>query len=216
MKTFLSVLILLLVGMPSCTQVPRLFRENQFTAADLAEAVNHYVALGESAAVKELTALTSRKYEDGYVEDASGRFYRRDRVGWVCRILFLPKGNQALRGPRYGALLLPFLSMPDNRWPLYPVAASGNSFFVLSEGYILGGAPEDPKKYLSHCRAEGFFRKQPVPVPTRAQARKDVRALRLSPAWRAIKWKDKRSYASYTMHEEWTWRFIQAQADMIP
>jgi hypothetical protein len=194
----------------SHAEVPTLFRERSFNAANLAEAVNHFVALGEKSALCELIDLAPNH---DFKRDKG--FSLPERVGWVCRILFQPKGDQPLRAPCYGGHRLPYLTMPLTRWPLYPVAASGDSFFVLSEGYFLAGFPEDPKRYLAYCRAEGIFRKQPVPVPTRAKAEKDVLALRESPAWKAIKWKDRGPGTNYTMSEEWTWEFIQAQADAI-
>ena len=115
----------------------------------------------------------------------------------------------------YGALALPFNTMPLASWPFYTVAASGRSFFVLSEGYMLAGLPEDPKRYLVYCGAEGTFRKQRIPVPTSAEAQKDVFALRQSAAWKAIKWKDGGQGFSYAMQEESIWKFIKAQADSI-
>jgi hypothetical protein len=197
----------------SQAEVPQLFRDHSFTAAILAQAANHFVALGETAATRELTALVS---DHDFKRDNIGKgFSVPERVGWVCRILFQPKANQPLRPPMYGGLGLPFNTMPPTRWPLYPVAASGHSFFVLSEGYMLAGLPEDPKRYLAYCRAEGTFREQRIPVPTRAEAQKDVSALRQSPAWKAIKWKDRGQGFSYAMNEERTWKFIQAQADSI-
>ena len=52
----------------------------------------------------------------------------------MCRVLFEPKGQDSLRQPMYGALDLPWNSMPLTKWPLYPVALSGSSYFVLSDG----------------------------------------------------------------------------------
>jgi hypothetical protein len=193
----------------NAAEVPLLFRQRSFDAAHLAEAVNYFVALGEQQAVRELSDLApefNSKREDVSLSE---------RVGWVCRILFLPKGRKPLREPGYGGHQLPYLTMPLSRWPLYPVAASGDSFFVLSEGYSLMGIAENPKKYLEYCRANGVFRKQAVVVPTRAQAEKDVLALRQSPAWKAIQWKDGGRGTTYTISEPWIWSFIQAQADAI-
>ena len=34
-----------------------------------------------------------------------------ERIAWVCRILFQPKGKEPLRGPGYGGLSLPRNSM---------------------------------------------------------------------------------------------------------
>jgi hypothetical protein len=201
--------LLFCTSLVSHADVPLLFRERSFSAANLAEAVNHFVALGEEPAARELSTLAPDH------DPGRAGFSLPERVGWVCRILFQPKGDQPLRAPRYGAHSLPYLTMPLARWPLYPVAESGDSFFVLSEGYMLAGIPERPTRYLAYCRAEGIFRKQRIPVPGRHQAKKDVLALRQSPAWKAIEWKDRGPETTYTMNEEWTWRFIQAQADAI-
>jgi hypothetical protein len=193
---------------PALPKALRLFRDFSFNAADLANAVNHFIALGEDEAVRELG-----NYDPNHdlLCEAPGKVLSlRDRRGWLCRILFCPKGNP-LRPPAYGITSLPQHSMPLSRWPLYPLAASGDSFFVLSTDILLAGAPENPKKYTAYCQAEGTFRHRPVPVPTRAQAQKDVTALRQSPAWKDIKWEER----GYSISEEWVWRFIKAQADTI-
>ena len=213
MKTTLLALFLCLLSSISGAEIPKLLRERSFVATDLAAAVNHFIALGEEATVRELSALAP---DHDFNRDIVAKgFSVPERVGWVCRILFEPKGDKPLRGPGYGGHSLPHLTMPTSSWPLYPVAASGDSFFVLSEGYILAGVAEDPKQYLVYCRAEGTFRKNPVPVPTRDQARKDVALLHESAVWKAIKWKDSGAGSTYTMSEDWIWRFIQAQADEI-
>jgi hypothetical protein len=210
-RTLLSAVALLICTSATRAEVPQLFRERSFNAAILAEAVNHFIALGEEAAVRELADLAPG-FEQG---DFKNGFTHAERVGWVCRILFQPKGDKPLRLPGYGGLSMPHLTMPLARWPLYPVAASGDSFFVLSEGYSFRGIPENPINYLVYCRAKGVFRKQPVLVPMHAQAAKDVLALQQSSAWKAIKWKDSGPGTSYTISEEHIWPFIQAQADTI-
>lgn len=205
-----SIIIgLLLTLQAACGGVPRLFQEKEFTAGSFAEAVNHFVALGEEAAVQELRGLSTNGFFDFKRE-----FSVNERVGWMCRVLFEPKA-QGLRAPRFGGLRLPYHTMPEQNWPLYPVALSGSTYFVLSEGYSLGGMPEDPKAYIQYCRQTGVFRKKPVEVPTKTQALSDASALRQSTAWRAIKWKDSGENWSYTMDEGWTWEFIQKQAESI-
>lgn len=203
------IVILLLTLQVTLGAVPRLFQEREFTAAAFAEAVNHFVALGEDAAVKELRGLASDPATEIYRE-----FSFSERVGWMCRVLFQPKSGN-LRPPRFGALLLPYNTMPDKNWPLYPVAASGSTYFVLSEGYLLAGMAEDPKAYIDYCRRTGVFRKKPVHVPTEVQALGDAATLRQSAAWKSIKWKDRGQGWNYTMDEEWTWEFIQKQAERI-
>jgi len=144
MRRFI-LLFLILSASPCCAETPKLFREKPFTCAVLAEAVNHYVALGENAAIKELEDLTL----DWEKEDTAGEFSKNVRVGWVCRILFQPKEAKPLRQPSFGDLWLPHRSMPLKTWPLYPVVSSGKSYFVLSEGYLLGGVPENQKPISS-------------------------------------------------------------------
>jgi hypothetical protein len=101
-------------------------------------------------------------------------------------------------------------------WPLLPVAASGASYFILSEGYLLAGWPENPITYLRYCRTNGTFRTKRVPIPTREQALKDLKQLHQSAAWRALKWSDSTPWGSYTFSEDWTWRYIKVQAEDMP
>jgi len=193
----------------TCGGVPRLFQESEFTAASFADAVNHFVALGQDTAVQELQGLATDS-----PTDIKRGFSVNERIGWMCRVLFEAK-SESLRPPLFGALSLPDHTMPSKSWPLYPVAISGSSYFVLSEGYMLGGRAEDPKAYIEYCRKAGVFRTKLVVVPTRSQALTDVAALRQSPAWQAIKWDDRGENWSYTMSEAWTWKFIQRQAEDI-
>jgi hypothetical protein len=99
-------------------ELPELFRERSFNAASLAKAVNHFVALGEQSALRELSAIGPyHDFERGIVNKG---FSLPERVGWVCRILFQPKGHTPLREPAYGGPFLPYLTMPPARWPLCP------------------------------------------------------------------------------------------------
>src|SRR5262245_35377670 len=79
---------------PGKAKIPLLFRERSFTCATLAEAVNHYVDLGEEAAIKELESLSSDRITSDDVLSATGSFSRAERIAWVCRILFQPKGKE--------------------------------------------------------------------------------------------------------------------------
>jgi hypothetical protein len=210
-RSILLIAVVLLSASPCRAQVPKLFREKPITCKILAEAANHYIALGEKAALKELDSLTL-----DWDTDHNGGFSRNERIGWLCRILFQPRDKEPLRGPAYGGHDLPRHTMPSTSWPLYPVACSGSSYFVLSEGYSLDGKPEDPRAYLSYCQTKGKFRTERVQVPSRLQALKDLEKLRQSAAWKAIKWTDSGQGFSYTMSEDWTWGFIRAQAKKTP
>jgi hypothetical protein len=211
MTRFSLVIVVILGVSPSHAEPPKLFREKTFTSATLADAANHYIALGEKAAVRELESESPE-----WDTDHKAGFSRNERIGWVCRIVFQPKGKKPLRGPAYGGHDLPYNTMPLTKWPLYPVARSGSTYFVLSEGYQLGGYPEDPKHYLDYCKTEGKFRTERVPTPTRCQALQDVEQLRRSEAWKAIKWVDSGQGFSYSFNEDWIWKFIQAQAEDMP
>jgi prepilin-type N-terminal cleavage/methylation domain-containing protein len=195
----------------STTQVPILFRERPFNSAALANAVNHFVAIGEATAILELNTLASEEFEFTHRE-----FSIHERIGWVCRVLFVPRGREPLRQPLYGALRLPYDSMPLERWPLFPVAFSGTTYFVLSEGYELSGRAEPAEYYIAYCRENGTFRRTPVKVPTREQAMKDAAALRQSEAWKAIQWPGSSPEDNETERELQIGKFIQAQAESIP
>lgn len=207
----LAVAFLLLVPACSSAETPRLFREQTFNAATLAEAVNYYVGLGEVKAFEELNTLSPSDVPDYNHEPCVAQ-----RVGWVCRILWEPRGKTPLRQPMYGGQNLPWKSFSLAAWPLYPIVRSNSSYFVLSESLILTGHPESPKRYLLYCVKNGSFREHPVLVPSREQALKDAVALHISRSWKAIKWKDSGPSVRYTFSEPWIWKFIQEQAETIP
>ena len=168
----------------------------------IADAVNHFVALGKSAGLAELRGLASIRNSAGDVDGF-------ERSGYVCRILFLPKGSEPLREPAFGALdNLPYKTMPEKDWPSFPLASSGSCYFVLSDRYTLGGLREDPLHYIDDCEQNGTYRTTKVPVPSRAEALKDAKGLRNSPAWKAAKWPE--------VWEENTWMAIQRQAELTP
>jgi hypothetical protein len=205
---------LVLMGMGvGRAEVPKLFTERAFTSASLAEAVNHYIAIGEDASLKEMQRFVA--------DDAShsnwlfSRGYSvNERVSWVCRILYEPRGHSALRAPRFGVLKVPERTMPADKWPLYPLALSGSTYIVLAENYTPDGTPEDIKHYIEYCKRNGVFRTTPIAVPTREQALKDALALRQSKSWQSIKWVDEDGY-SYPLGEQWTWGYIENQANAV-
>jgi hypothetical protein len=210
-------------------EVPKLFTERTFNSASLAEAANHFIAIGERATFDELEvflaenpAHTNYLFTRGYSVD--------ERIAWVFRIIYEPKepvplhvsktgawipGNIVpLRGPDFGWLQLPKISMPAENWPLYPIALSGSTYFVLKEPYTPKEVPETIGHYMKYCKDTGVIRKTPVVVPTREQALKDTEQLRQSSAWKAIKWIDN-GEIGFPMGEKRTWDFIQNQARTI-
>ncbi len=203
-----SLILATLITLPATGgEVPRLFRDQTITAASFAQAVNHFIALGEEAAIAEMKGMVTNDIA-GFARGANVN----ERVGWICRVIFEPRSGRS-RPPGFGANHLPYHSMPAEKWPLYPVALSGSTYFVLSEGYTLAGGLEDPRKYIDYCRKNGVFRTKPITVPTRDQALKDAEALRQSSAWQAIKWTDSGVGWRISMEEEPAWEFIRQQAE---
>jgi hypothetical protein len=209
-RLLISVVLLMAVG--CCyAEAPKLFRGQSVNAADLAEALNHFVRLGETATVKELNDLASEETGNG----------TDHRVGWMCRLLFRPKGKEPLLPPPFGLLDLGNVGVHTTTgqiletWPLYPFALSGSTYFVLGDRYSFDGWSAGVKAYIADCRTNGVFRTKPVKVPTRKQAMKDAAALRQSKAWKAIKWQDIKKGEGYGSEAE-SWSFIQSQAASIP
>jgi hypothetical protein len=212
MKRFL-VYLMLTTLVVARAEVPKLLTDRAFTAATLAEAVNHYVAIGETEAIKELQQASAQESSQKELFQGKG-FSVSERVGWICRILYEPKEHSALRAPKFGILNIPKTSMPADKWPLYPIAFSGSTYLVLNQDYTPEGTPEDVNHYLDYCRKNGVFRKSPVVVPTQEQALQDAAALRQTAAWKAIQWQGDDGY-TYPMGEQLTWSFLKNQAKFI-
>jgi hypothetical protein len=212
-KRILIYLMLMTLGICQA-EVPKLFSEKPFNSVTLAEAVNHYVTIGETATIVELQQLAAQEKSGGDFFSSHG-FSLGERIAWVCRILYEPRGHSPLRAPKFGVLSIPERTMPIEKWPLYPVALTGSTYVVLNQSYTPNGRPEDVEHYLAYCKNNGVFRKSLVGVPTREQAMEDAAALRQSEPWKAIKWQDDDGF-SYPMGESWTWGFIQNQAKGIP
>lgn len=182
--------------------------DNPPDPALFARAVNYYVALGEKKAFRKL--YFHAKYP----------LTRADfHTEWLCRALYAPKPGQALRAAAVGRGGF-YSHWPDTYvdWPLLPLARAGKSYFVLipgSGGVTVGGPPERSWDYLKFCRENGVFRTQPVPVPTRAEALHDAKALRRSTLWKAVQWRVKQPDGSYRGSDESTWQEILAQANAV-
>ena len=228
MKLFLMCLALAMSEICHA-EVPKLLTERAFTSASLAEAANHFIAIGEPATFKELDAFLVQ--DSTNTNDRFNRGYNvAERIGWIFRIIYEPKpgvpmlvpktgaiipGNIIpIRAPNFGSLGIPEASMPAEKWPLYPLALSDSTYVVLKDRANPINATETITHYMEYCRDNGVFRKAPVTVPTRQQALKDAQQLRQSAAWKAIKWIDN-GEVGFPKGEQWTWDFIQDQARNI-
>ncbi|MEZ0257131.1 MAG: hypothetical protein ACAI37_17745 [Chthoniobacter sp.] len=178
--------------------MPELFRSPEVNPIIFAEAVNHFVAMGEKRAVSELMN------------------YDSERVCWVCRLLFFSrKGKPLLDMPKTnGPWKAPYNEIPDFDFPWFPVATVGHSSFVLVKATEFGGIKEPVKTFLARYEATGVFRTKPIPVPTRAEVQADAEQLRKSSNWLDIPWgKVGPSEDDGKAAEAEAWKSIKAQAD---
>ena len=195
---------------PKPDRTPLLFKQKQFDSVILAKAINYYIELGEKQSLIELQALSRDDF------DFANGFDVNERIGWVCRVLYDAKNGVPLRPPAFGGLSLPRNSMPLQSWPIYPIAKTGNTYVVLSEGYSLAGRAEPVSSYLDYCKSKGTFLKQKIAVPNRTNATTDISNLRKSTRWTSIKWSDSGPGFSYTMSDQWVWDKIEIQGNSIP
>ena len=191
---------------------PRLFHETGFGCQSFAMAVNYFVGLGKDKSVKELNRIA----ESDLRHEILGRTSINERIGWLCRVLFVPKGRKCIREPQFGAHHMAWMDDPNGDWPLLPMCQSGSSYFVISEGLSGGGLPETVKHFLEYCSEIANFRTVPIHVPSRAEAYQDAASLRKSPQWRAILWAPGLPVGMALRVENECWDFIRQQADMIP
>lgn len=201
---------------------------------DLARSANALIELGEERACGVLVSrVTNFAHTKGFCGD--------ERIGWLCRLIFDPSdkvvpatramspggpvvrrtprmadGRYPVRRPLFGGLALPHRSMPITSWPRYPVAVQDGVPFVLAEGYTLAGLPEDPRKYIAHCRKHGRFRTQLYRVPDRATAERALEALFASSRWTAIRWKFVGKGERYTISESWRKKSLREQVERAP
>ncbi|MEJ0090225.1 MAG: hypothetical protein WDM80_10825 [Limisphaerales bacterium] len=92
--------------------------ERAFNSASLAEAANHFIAIGEPATFKEIEAFiiqdstnTNFRFNRGYSVD--------ERVAWVFRIIYQPKEPIPMRVAKTGAWIpgnIVPLRAPDFGW----------------------------------------------------------------------------------------------------
>jgi hypothetical protein len=168
-----------------------LLHKRVMTCRDWAEAANHVISMGEPAAVRWLQE-TARRGE--------GAERRDQRIGHLCRIVFVAKPDKLLRQPCYGALLSFFdLMLPSKSWPEFPFVEQGSVWFLLGESYMLAGFPEPTENYIEYCRANGKFRTSAIKVPTHAEASMALKALLRSERWAALTRPYRQDGGSYRM-----------------
>ena len=120
---------------------PIIFSQTDYDTAALASAVNHFVELGETVAVEHLKKIASQDF-------ASSKVDITFRVACVSRILW-ENDEVPIAAPRlgmYGGGISVDRNRPQggNIWPKYPVAKSGDSYFIVAVSYTHLTLPTTP------------------------------------------------------------------------
>ena len=152
----------------------RFLLAERFDPRAFAEAINYFVAKGETAAAQELTALSGQSSTACVI-----------RAGLVCRILWQSEDNP-IRPPYHCAYLnFEFDTSKLDKWPVYPLANSNGTYFQPDQEWLVGGEMELSEEYIKHCRKRGIFLRTAVLVPNRAQAIGAAKKLIDSNRWKA-------------------------------
>ncbi|RFB78578.1 hypothetical protein DYH55_15315 [Methylovirgula sp. 4M-Z18] len=161
--------------------------------------VNHYVSIGETAAIAELRKPENEKdLELGPILWPGNKFT-------FCYATHEHEG---------GPLFLPG-SMGDlAQLPYFPYAQSGSSFFLLASGWVLAGVPFNFRydDIIKYCQEREPFRTNLLSIPTKEQAKQDALALRQSNMWKKL---FAHSGEVNGGNESRTWGFVQLQVNAI-
>ena len=192
-------------------ETPKLFKSSQYNSKVIAEAANYFIKLGEDKGIQELMKLSPPSWTPPSVQETKdGLRLDRDRVAWLLRILYKPK-KEPIRQPLFGALGLPYMSMKNGKWPIYPLVESEGVYFVLADGYFLAGRAERIEDYVAYCKKNGIYRKKLIKKPTAKEATKALNFLFSDKRWKEIEWSYSQPNHSYTLSEESRKKFIKKQ-----
>lgn len=137
-------------------QTPKFFTSKENTSANLATAVNYFVNLGEEKSATALAAIVSKR-------TFSNKIDLDFRVACVSRILWR-NAKKPIMPPRLGfygggVSIDPRNQSELEKWPLFPVAKSGVSYFIVVNGGR-GGTGQSSNlnvDYIQHCKRTGTF-----------------------------------------------------------
>src|SRR5258706_4625365 len=108
------------------SDVPDLLKTKEFNSAGLTRAANHYIKRGEESFLNDIKLMAldpGADFRQGFGASNQMRtnFSQNERIGWLCRVLYEPKETKPLRPPGLGALGVPYMTMPSDSWPLFPL-----------------------------------------------------------------------------------------------
>lgn len=186
MKTPLLLTLLIAVNCscaraeaPSKTLQLALFSKQDFTCADVALAVNHFVELGQKRAVLELIDV-------GWPDDVHRMYSRTERTFWIASILYRPRDSSVVGSGYLGGLGLPKMKDMDLNWPYFPAVEIDKQYFILASGSVGTGVPRDILQYIVWCQRYGTFRETRVPVPEPKSLTVSLDKFFESPKWVAF------------------------------
>ena len=163
-------------------ETPQFFTSKENTSAHLASAVNYFVNLGEEKSAIALAAIAKKQTFSGEIDVAF-------RVACVCRILWRNADNPivppSLGMYGGGVSVDPRNQTELNEWPLFPVAKSGVSYFIVVNGGRggTGRSASLDDDYIQRCQSTGTFLTKEITVPTTQQFKADAELLRQSDRW---------------------------------
>ncbi len=173
-----------------------------FNPAKLLTTANKLIALGNEDCYLSLTM---------YAPATQPRWqYKRDNyITWLCLLVYETKTPGSLKIPIFGAPDFPF-PIQTSEWPVFPLAFSDKTPFLLVSGYILGGLALPGSYYVDEYHKNGIFRTRPYPIPTKAEAQKSLDNLLTSQKWNDLHWDHPEFWKSRKI------KFLQEQIDRIP
>jgi hypothetical protein len=197
---------LVLAFLVSCA-APELgtLRSDDTSPAQLARDARTLLALDrdEAIALLERHAVSDSASADtaSAARAASPDFDRNERIGWLCRVVFVDAATLPVRAPRRGAVALPYLSMPEDKWPHFPLAIHDGCIFVLAEGLQLAGLPEPMSDYFAYLKREAQLSRALYAEPDVDAADRALQRLCESQRWREIRWGKDGTNPSYWFSE---------------
>jgi hypothetical protein len=141
-----------------------------YKVAPFIEAAAALQSLGKEKACELLKAQGTK------LETANG-------VMVLARMLFLKKPGGEFRRPKIGSPT--FAGGTDyNGWPLEPIELVDGVPFLITRGYVLGGAPEPAEAYVRYCLANCDWNDFEFKKPSEKELQAALEKLLASPKWK--------------------------------
>ena len=120
----------------SLKDLPEFTFFNRYRVDPYLQAAITLQAMGKEKACQTLLTLSR-----------SGDYFKGQSLYLLCRMLFTARGANKFRGPFIGRSY----NLTPAEWPLEPIEIVDGVPFVITVGYDIGGAPEQPSQYIRYC-----------------------------------------------------------------